>query len=254
MIKPVQAHGNIKRQANKKLRRERIFNIAKSIIAAKGLEDFTIADLAEEAGVTTPTIHNLFGKKDDIAQELIEELVLSLKSIMSKPVFDDPIESANFYVDSILEMYEGNEDFYRSAYMAGEKAGIFNDRESEDSFFKQSEKVAELCCLGALKNGFLLGNIDINIITIGYEKDQKIAEASNNLYKELKEMGYDVLLDDRKDGYGTKIKDSELIGIPLNIIIGKQFLETGEIEFRTRSGETSLSNISDSKTILDFFK
>ena len=63
-----------------------------------------------------------------------------------------------------------------------------------------------------------------------------------------------VLLDDRKDGYGTKIKDSELIGIPLNIIIGKQFIEKEEIEFRTRTGDTSLSNISDSKTILDFFK
>lgn len=95
---------------------------------------------------------------------------------------------------------------------------------------------------------------DINIITIGFEKDQKIAEASYNLYKELIEMGYDVLLDDRKDGFGTKIKDSELIGIPLNIIIGKQFLETEEIEFRTRSGDTSLSKISDSQTILDFFK
>ena len=95
---------------------------------------------------------------------------------------------------------------------------------------------------------------DINIIAIGYEKDEKIAEASNNLYKELTEMGYDVLLDNRKDGYGTKIKDSELIGVPLNIIIGKQFLESEEIEFRTRSGDTSLSKISDSKTILDFFK
>jgi prolyl-tRNA synthetase len=95
---------------------------------------------------------------------------------------------------------------------------------------------------------------DINIIAIGYEKDEKIAEASNNLYKELTEMGYDVLLDDRKDGYGTKIKDSELIGVPLNIIIGKQFLESEEIEFRTRSGDTSLSKISDSQTILDFFK
>ena len=95
---------------------------------------------------------------------------------------------------------------------------------------------------------------DINIITIGFEKDQKIAEASYNLYKELIEMGYDVLLDDRKDGFGTKIKDSELIGIPMNIIIGKQFLETEEIEFRTRSGDTSLSKISDSQTILDFFK
>ena len=95
---------------------------------------------------------------------------------------------------------------------------------------------------------------DINIIAIGYEKDEKIAEASNNLYKELTEMGYDVLLDNRKDGYGTKIKDSELIGVPLNIIIGKQFLESEEIEFRTRSGDTSLSKISDSKIILDFFK
>jgi prolyl-tRNA synthetase len=95
---------------------------------------------------------------------------------------------------------------------------------------------------------------DINIIAIGFEKDQKIAEASYNLYKELIEMGYDVLLDDRKDGFGTKIKDSELIGIPLNIIIGKQFLESEEIEFRTRSGDTSLSKISDSQTILDFFK
>ena len=95
---------------------------------------------------------------------------------------------------------------------------------------------------------------DINIIAIGFEKDQKITEASYNLYKELIEMGYDVLLDDRKDGFGTKIKDSELIGIPMNIIIGKQFLETEEIEFRTRSGDTSLSKISDSQTILDFFK
>ena len=95
---------------------------------------------------------------------------------------------------------------------------------------------------------------DINIIAIGFQKDEKIAKASNSLYKELSNMGYDVLLDDRKDGYGTKIKDSELIGIPLNIIIGKQFIEKEEIELRTRTGDTSLSNISDSKTILDFFK
>src|SRR5210317_32836 len=100
----------------------------------------------------------------------------------------------------------------------------------------------------------IIAPFDINIIAIGFEKDQKIAEASNNLYKELTEMGYDVLLDDRKDGYGIKIKDSELIGIPLNIIIGKKFLESEEIEFRTRSGDTSLSKISDSQTILDFFK
>lgn len=95
---------------------------------------------------------------------------------------------------------------------------------------------------------------DINIIAIGYDKNKEIASASNQLYLQLKEMGYEVLLDDRKDGYGTKIKDSELIGIPLNIIIGKQFTENKEVELKSRSGESSINPISDIETILDFFK
>ena len=52
MKKPVRALGDATRQANKKLRRERIFTIAKRQIAAKGLEEFTISELAEEAGVS----------------------------------------------------------------------------------------------------------------------------------------------------------------------------------------------------------
>jgi len=95
---------------------------------------------------------------------------------------------------------------------------------------------------------------DINIIAIGYGKDQKIADASIKLYGELKDMGYEVLLDDRKDGYGTKMKDSELIGIPLNIIIGKKFIETNEIELKSRNGDSSTNDISNIKTILDFYK
>ena len=95
---------------------------------------------------------------------------------------------------------------------------------------------------------------DINIIAIGYDKNEEIASASNDLYFQLKEMGYEVLLDDRKDGYGTKIKDSELIGIPLNIIIGKQFTENKEVELKSRSGESSINPISDIETIMDFFK
>ena len=95
---------------------------------------------------------------------------------------------------------------------------------------------------------------DINIIGIGYDKNEEIAEAADGLYEQLREMGYEVLLDDRKDGYGTKMKDSELIGIPLNIIIGKQFTENKEVELKSRNGESSINPISDIETILDFFK
>jgi prolyl-tRNA synthetase len=47
---------------------------------------------------------------------------------------------------------------------------------------------------------------DINIIAIGFQKDEKIAKASNSLYKELTNMGYDVLLDDRKMGMEQRLK------------------------------------------------
>ena len=95
---------------------------------------------------------------------------------------------------------------------------------------------------------------DINIIAIGFDKNKEIATASIKLYEELTDMGYDVLLDDRKDGYGAKMKDSELIGIPLNIIIGKSYLENQEVELKGRNGQSSSNSISDIKTILDFFK
>ena len=76
------------------------------------------------------------------------------------PIFGDPVESATFYVDSIVSLYGGNEDFYRAAYMSADKVGLFDDRESPEGFVQQSEKIARLCCTAALEDGFLLGNID----------------------------------------------------------------------------------------------
>ena len=95
---------------------------------------------------------------------------------------------------------------------------------------------------------------DINIISIGHDKNEEIASAALELHDELIKMGYAVLLDDRKDAYGAKIKDSELIGIPLNIIIGKNYIDNKEIELIGRNGESSKNPINDIKTILDFFK
>jgi prolyl-tRNA synthetase len=95
---------------------------------------------------------------------------------------------------------------------------------------------------------------DVNIIPIGYEKNKEIEDASNKLYQELLNQGYEVLLDDRKAGFGSKIKDSELVGIPINIILGNKFLDDGSIELRTRDGQESVSNIEDLKLLFNHFK
>ncbi len=95
---------------------------------------------------------------------------------------------------------------------------------------------------------------EVNIIAIGFDKDEKIAKASTDLYSKLSSMGYEVMLDDRKDGYGTKMKDAELIGVPINVIIGKQYLQNGEIELKHRDGQSSIGKVEDIATIFDHYK
>ena len=95
---------------------------------------------------------------------------------------------------------------------------------------------------------------EVNIVAIGYAKEPQIAEAANNLSEQLQAMGYEVIVDDRKDGYGTKMKDAELIGIPVNVIIGNKFIESGEVELKHRNGQSSTNNITEITTIFEHFK
>ena len=75
---------------------------------------------------------------------------------------------------------------------------------------------------------------EVNIVAIGFDKDKEISKAAMDLYNQLLSMGYEVMLDDRKDGYGTKMKDAELIGIPYQIVIGPKSLAKDVIEFKNR--------------------
>ncbi|WP_249262666.1 His/Gly/Thr/Pro-type tRNA ligase C-terminal domain-containing protein, partial [Leptospira interrogans] len=50
----------------------------------------------------------------------------------------------------------------------------------------------------------------------------------------LMNEGIEVFWDDRDLGPGFKLKDSELIGFPIRITIGKKFFESGEISIYNR--------------------
>jgi prolyl-tRNA synthetase len=70
------------------------------------------------------------------------------------------------------------------------------------------------------------------------EKDQ--AEVAEKVYNDCLSAGIEAVLDDRDDRMGVKLKDIDLIGIPLKLIIGKA-LKEGKIEVKDRkTGETKL--------------
>lgn len=71
------------------------------------------------------------------------------------------------------------------------------------------------------------------IITIINTKDESQIQLGEKLYEEYNNLGFDVLLDDRKERPGVKFKDRDLIGIPLRITVGKRASEN-IVEFSTR--------------------
>lgn len=159
MDSPVIARGNITRQANKRLRRQHILNIAKNLIATEGFEAFTLTQLAREAGVSSPTVYNLFGKKDDIFQELVSEMVTTIGVALSNPDMSDPIAGAEAFTDNLLHLYQQDEAFYRAAFLAADRTRLF-DHELPTGIFHQSLQIAKRICADAKADGFLYGNIE----------------------------------------------------------------------------------------------
>ena len=79
-------------------------------------------------------------------------------------------------------------------------------------------------------------------IVIANMKEEGQVEAAEKLYQELKSQKVDVLLDERDERTGVKFKDMELIGIPIQVVVGKG-LATGvvEIGLRREQGGTRAS-------------
>jgi len=73
------------------------------------------------------------------------------------------------------------------------------------------------------------------VVVVGNVKDEAQKEAGEKIYEALKEKGVDVLLDDRPERFGFKMKDFELIGFPYAVVVGKKLGE-GRVELITRDG------------------
>lgn len=76
-------------------------------------------------------------------------------------------------------------------------------------------------------------------------KSEESAKIAENIQNELEAMGVEVLLDDRDERVGAKFADSELIGIPIRITVGKD-AKDGKVEYKLRGeADKELIDISE---------
>ena len=66
--------------------------------------------------------------------------------------------------------------------------------------------------------------------------DPEQLKAGESLYETLIGAGIEAVLDDRSERAGVKFKDADLMGFPVQVVIGPKTLPKGEVEIKLRDG------------------
>ncbi|RKV88520.1 MAG: proline--tRNA ligase [Streptococcus sp.] len=82
-----------------------------------------------------------------------------------------------------------------------------------------------------------LAPFDVHLIPVNV-KDEESQSLTNKLEESLVAAGYEVLVDDRNERAGVKFSDSDLIGLPIRVTVGKKAAE-GIVEVKIKAtGDT----------------
>jgi prolyl-tRNA synthetase len=74
----------------------------------------------------------------------------------------------------------------------------------------------------------------VHLVSLGKDGDE-ICKTAEALYNDLVKAGVEVLYDDREARAGEKFAESDLLGIPKRIVVGKDAVATGEFEVVSRA-------------------
>jgi prolyl-tRNA synthetase len=80
---------------------------------------------------------------------------------------------------------------------------------------------------------------DVEILPLNM-KDPTTIEVADKMYQELAGKGLDVLMDDRDERAGVKFKDADLIGIPVQVILGEKNLKEKLVEIKDRKTKETI--------------
>jgi prolyl-tRNA synthetase len=75
---------------------------------------------------------------------------------------------------------------------------------------------------------------EVVLCPMGYDRNELVKNAADELYATLQAAGIDVILDDRGERPGAMFADWELIGVPHRIVVGERGLKDGKLEYQGR--------------------
>jgi len=176
------------------------------------------------------------------------------------PGRDFPLSGANIIVTDIRNAVEGDTHggknlLFKHGIEVGQvfKLGTKYSTKLKCNFLDENGK-EKPCIMGCY--GIGVNRIVASLIEQSHDKDgiiwnktvapytvcilplntahQASMQAAEQIYNELSAAQIECILDDRPERAGVKFKDSDLIGFPIQIIIGEKRIATGEVEIKDR--------------------
>jgi prolyl-tRNA synthetase len=83
------------------------------------------------------------------------------------------------------------------------------------------------------------------VVVIANRDDERVVSEAERVYRELLDRGVEAVLDDREETAGVKFADADLIGYPVQVVIGKRGVDAGTVDLKLRSsGERSQAELA----------
>ena len=158
----------------KQERRDRILSRAQELISQKGFEGLSIRVLAARAEVSTPTIYNLVGNKEDILHCLGESIVQQLTEAYQSSANEDPIYQAKEIIQKLHQIYAQDEYYSRELFIG--KSAL-----SATGYGGASENIPMLrvavdICEHALQKKLLKGEVSAAVLGQGIGNSVYLAQ------------------------------------------------------------------------------
>ncbi|HYF11896.1 MAG TPA: His/Gly/Thr/Pro-type tRNA ligase C-terminal domain-containing protein, partial [Actinomycetota bacterium] len=78
------------------------------------------------------------------------------------------------------------------------------------------------------------------VVIVANRDDEQVVSHADRIYVDLRARGVDVVIDDREQAAGVKFNDADLIGYPVQVVVGKRGVQAGTLDLKLRAtGERS---------------
>ncbi len=85
-----------------------------------------------------------------------------------------------------------------------------------------------------------------HIVGLNTKKSEEVREACEKIYTDMKSSSLDPIYDDRDDSVGVKFNDADLLGAPIQIVVGSKNLANGQVEIKYReTGEKEMVSLDE---------